>query len=228
MLSPRLEKVASLVPKGTKIADVGTDHAYLPIYLMETGIAKSTVATDIHKGPIDAANANIAAAGVKGIKTILCDGLNAVAPNEVDTVIIAGMGGDTIAHILSEAAWLKSSDKLLILQPMSSADSARIYLAQNGYKVEKEVCVEDAGRVYPVMTARFCGRCREISFLESQIGIADQNPTDAEYKYLLSVYTSLSKKAESINGIERLEDEFQKTLEAAKKLERILGEKYAL
>ena len=228
MLSPRLEKVASFVPSGAKIADVGTDHAYLPIYLMENGIAKSAVATDIHKGPIDAANANIAAVGVKGIKTILCDGLNDVSPSEVDTVIIAGMGGDTIAHILSEANWLKSSDKLLILQPMSSADSARIYLAENGFSVEKELCVEDAGRVYPVMTARFVGAPREISFYESQIGITDQNPTDAEYKYLLSVYTSLSKKAESIKGIERLEDEYRKTLEAAKKLERILGEKYAL
>ena len=73
MLSPRLEKVASLVPEGAKIADVGTDHAYLPIYLMENGISESAVATDIHKGPIDAANSNIAAAGVGGIKTILCD-----------------------------------------------------------------------------------------------------------------------------------------------------------
>ena len=228
MLSPRLYKVASLVPKGAKIADVGTDHAYLPIYLMENGIAKSAVATDIHKGPIDAANSNIAAAGVGGIKTILCDGLNSVSPDEADTVIIAGMGGDTIAHILSEAAWLKSADKLLILQPMSSADSARIYLAQNGYKVEKEVCVEDGGRVYPVMTARFCGKCREISFYEAQIGITDQNPTDAEYKYLYSVYTSLYKKAESIKDIPRLEAEYQKTDQAAKKLENILGEKYAL
>ena len=228
MLSPRLDMVASLVPAGAKIADVGTDHAYLPIHLMEKGIASAAVATDIHKGPIDAANANILASGVTGIKTILCDGLNLVSPDEVDTVIIAGMGGDTIAHILSDAEWLKNSDKLLILQPMSSADSARIYLAQNGYVVEKEVCVEDTGRVYPVMTARYCGKCREISFYESQIGITDQNPTEAEYKYLLSVYTSLSKKAESIKDIPRLKEEYQKTDQAAKKLEKILGEKYAL
>lgn len=228
MLSPRLEKVASLVPKGAKIADVGTDHAYLPIYLIQSGIAQSAVATDIHKGPIEAANSNIKAAGVGGIKTILCDGLTAVLPHEVDTVIIAGMGGDTIAHVLSEAEWLKSEDKLLILQPMSSADSARVYLAQNGYKVEKEVCVEDAGRVYPVMTARYCNRPREISFYEAQIGITDQNPDIAAYKYLGTVYTSLSKKAESIKGIERLEDEYLKTSRAAQKLEKILGEKYAL
>lgn len=228
MLSPRLNMVASLVPSGAKIADVGTDHAYLPIFLMENGIAVSAVATDIHKGPIEAANANIAAAGVTGIKTVLCDGLTALSPDQVDTVIIAGMGGDTIAHILSDAEWLKDSDKLLILQPMSSADSARIYLAQNGYSVEKEVCVEDTGRVYPVMTARYCGKTRDISFYESQVGITDKNPTQAEYKYLYSVYTSLSKKAENIKGIQRLSDEYRKTADAVNKLTKILGEKYGL
>ena len=216
------------MPKGAKIADVGTDHAYLPIHLMENGIAKSAVATDIHKGPIEAANSNIKASGVKGIKTLLCDGLGDLSANEVDTVIIAGMGGDTIAHILSRAEWLKDEEKLLILQPMSSADSARIYLAENGYLVDKEVCVEDTGRVYPVMMARFCKKSREISFYESQVGITDQDPGEAEYKYLYSVYTSLSKKAESIKGIERLDSEYKKTADAVNKLISILGEKYAL
>lgn len=216
------------MPSGSKIADVGTDHAYLPIYLIENGIAVSAIATDIHQGPLDAANKNIAAAGIVGIKTLLCDGLMAVSPDEVDTVIIAGMGGDTIAHVLSCAEWLKDEEKLLILQPMSSADSARIYLAENGYEVLKEVAVLDAGRVYPVMTARYCGVKREISFYESAVGKTDQNPDGAEYEYLLSVYTSLSKKAESIKDIERLADDYKKTSDAANKLKGILGEKYAL
>ena len=228
MLTPRLKAVADLVPKGARVVDVGTDHAYLPIYLMEQGIAKSCIATDIHKGPLEAANSNIAAAGVGGIKTILCDGVTAVLPNQADTVVIAGMGGDTAAHILSCAPWLRDPAKTIIIQPMSSADSIRTYLAENGFEVKRELCVEEGERVYPVMTAKFEGTPRKLSYYEAAVGITDQNPTAAEYKYLTAVYTSLCKKAESIKGIERMESEYKKTEQAAARLESVLGEKYAL
>ena len=228
MLSPRLKAVADLVASGSRVADVGTDHAYLPIYLIEQGIAKYCIATDIHKGPIEAAKANIAAAGVKNVETRLCDGVEAVSPQEVDTVVIAGMGGDTAAHIISSAPWLKDKAKLLIIQPMSSADSIRIHLAENGFEVEAEHCVEDAGRVYPVMKARYCAKARSLSYYEAEVGKTDLSPRSAEYKYLLAVYNSLCKKAEGIKKVDRMEGEYKKTIEAAEKLKLILGEEYAL
>lgn len=228
MLTKRLKAVADLVPKGARVADVGTDHAYLPIYLMEQGIARSCIATDIHKGPLEAAKGNIAAAGVSGIETRLCDGVCALSPDEADTVVIAGMGGDTAAHIVSEAPWLKDPDKLLIIQPMSSADSVRIYLAENGFEVLTESCVCEGERVYSVMTARFCGKCRILSYYEAAVGMTDKNPREAEYKYLSAVYNSLCKKAESIKGIERMAQEYEKTNRAAERLKSVLGEKYAL
>ena len=100
-LPPRLEKIASLVPLGAKVADVGTDHAYLPLYLLEQGIATFAIATDLHPGPLAIAQKN--AAGTQNIDFRLADGLSAVLSDEINTIVIAGMGGETICHILNEA-----------------------------------------------------------------------------------------------------------------------------
>ena len=107
-LSPRLQSVAGLVPEGARLADVGTDHAYLPAWLILRGIIPGAIATDLRKGPLERARATAERYGLTDVMDFrLCNGLAGVSPDETDAVAIAGMGGETIAEILSAAPWLQ-------------------------------------------------------------------------------------------------------------------------
>ena len=153
-LSPRLGLIASLVTPGVSLADVGTDHAYLPTALLLAGKIRSAVATDINRGPLSSAAEHARSAGVLDrIRLVLCDGLALVAPDEADEIVIAGMGGETMAGILAAAPWTKRGARL-ILQPQSKLPELRRWLYENGYRIDGEYLVRDAGRIYTVMTAR--------------------------------------------------------------------------
>ena len=122
-LTPRLQAVAGLVPRGARLADVGTDHAYLPASLLQQGVIDTAVAADLRPGPLDRARATAERYGLtEQISFRLCDGLSGILPEEADTVVIAGMGGETIAAILSAAPWVREEGKRLILQPMSAQE----------------------------------------------------------------------------------------------------------
>ena len=151
-LQPRLQAIADLVPQGARLADVGTDHGYLPIYLLQRGQIASAIATDLHLGPLERGRQAARAYGMEAQITFrLCDGLQAVAPEEVDTVVIAGMGGETIAAILDAVPW--SREKLLLLQPMSRAELLRPWLVDHGYAISYENLVADKGYIYPILQA---------------------------------------------------------------------------
>lgn len=152
-LSPRLETIAGMVTPGCRLADVGTDHGYLPIRLLLDGTIKSAVASDIRPGPLSAARKNAAAAGVENIRFRLCSGLEGISPEEADTVVIAGMGGETIAGILDKAPWVREG-KTLILQPMTRQEVLRRALEKTGLRIERERLVLDGGRIYSVMLTR--------------------------------------------------------------------------
>lgn len=148
-LQPRLTAIAALVPPGARLADVGTDHGYLPAALLQEGRLAAAVATDIAIGPLDHARRTAEACGVS-LDCRLCDGLSGVAPGEVDTVVIAGMGGETIAHILENAPWTRENT-LLLLQPMSRSEMLRPWLIDHGYAIRSERLVEDKGILYPIL-----------------------------------------------------------------------------
>lgn len=158
-LSPRLKAAADFVRCGKKIADIGTDHAHLPIYLVENGIAPCAVASDVRPGPIANAKINVEQAGLESkISLRLASGLDKVTPDEAEDVIIAGMGGILIAELIEKAPWLKDSEKHLVLQPQSHSEILRTFLMKNGYYIEKEEICEDAGRLYCVMSVYFDGK----------------------------------------------------------------------
>ncbi len=149
-LSKRLALLASLVPSSGSLADVGTDHGYLPVSLAQAGHKGPFYATDINKGPLEHAKNTAGEHGLEGsIQFFLCDGLAAVPP--VDTVVIAGMGGETIAGILACAPWTQEDNRLLLLQPMSKAAQLRLWLYEQGYRVCAEHLVQD-GEVYEVLS----------------------------------------------------------------------------
>lgn len=157
-LSPRLKAAADEVRCGKKIADIGTDHAHLPIYLVENGICTSAVGSDLREGPIANAKINVANAGLSyRIQLRLASGLDKVSPDEADDIIIAGMGGILISELIEKAPWLKDKEKHLVLQPQSHAEILRSYLIKNGYRIERENVCEDAGRLYCVMSVYYDG-----------------------------------------------------------------------
>lgn len=153
-LTPRLRALADWVVPGSRIADVGTDHAYLPVWLVLNGRVDRAVAGDLRRGPLERAEQTGAEYGVSGrIDFRLCDGLSAVSGGEVDTIIVAGMGGETIASILASAPWTADGNHTLLLQPMTRAEELRAFLAEHGYRINRERLVLDRGTIYPVMQA---------------------------------------------------------------------------
>lgn len=202
-LPPRLARIASLVPKGARVADVGTDHGLLPIWLLQNGIAVSAVATDIRPGPLSRAENNRRALGIESMRCVLCDGLEAVSPDEADTVVIAGMGGENIAEILRKAPWT-ASETLLLLQPMSRPETLRASLMDCGIEIIGEYLVMDSGRIYPVIAARGgkTGPCMEG---ELYTGRHELVSGEELFPALLS---SLTKKLDqAVGGLERSQRE---------------------
>lgn len=154
-LSPRLEMTASLVPSGARLADVGTDHAYLPAALLLEGRIPSAIASDLRRGPLERARQTAAAFGLEGkISFRLCDGLSGIRPEEADAIVIAGMGGETIAAILAAAPWTRERAVSLILQPMSSMSDLRAWLGQNGYDILEERLAREGDSLYTALSVR--------------------------------------------------------------------------
>jgi len=153
-LSPRLRLLADWVPQGAKLADVGTDHGYLPVWLRLHGRVVHAIASDLRPGPLDRARETGRVYGAEGIDYRLCDGLSAITPEECDTVAIAGMGGENIVSILTAAPWTADGRHTLLLQPMTHAETLRRFLMEHHYAIVREALVLDRGTLYPVMEVR--------------------------------------------------------------------------
>lgn len=152
----RLLCCAAQVPQGARVADIGCDHGYLGIHLLQSGRASFVHACDLREGPIHRAMENALRFGTaEKMRFSRADGLSAVSPEEVDTVVCAGMGGDLIVQILRNAPWLKNEAYTLILQPQSSGQEVRRMLSEEGFGIVSETLAEDGGFLYYVMTVRF-------------------------------------------------------------------------
>lgn len=148
-LSPRLQKIADFVPEQHRVIDVGTDHAYIPIWLLKTNRSAFATATDIHAGPLQNADRDAKKYGVRDhLNLLLCDGLSACEPDVAESIIIAGMGGETIISILAATPW--ALDKRLILQPQSKFRELWQWLADHNMCIADASLVRDAGRIYQV------------------------------------------------------------------------------
>ncbi|MFQ8765534.1 MAG: class I SAM-dependent methyltransferase [Oscillospiraceae bacterium] len=143
-ISKRLLCCASMVQSGARVADIGTDHGYLGIYLLQTGAARHVIACDLRKDPLENARRNAKLFGVDGeMELRLSDGLEKILPDEVDTVVMAGMGGDLIQRILSQCPWRKREGLQFILQPQSAGNVLRRWLCEDGFEIQREEPVQD-------------------------------------------------------------------------------------
>lgn len=149
VLSKRLQRIADFIPPGDRIIDVGTDHAYIPIRRLLDDPEATAIATDIRSGPLERARADAEKYGVSDRLTLLLgDGLAPCTPDSGDTIILAGMGGETMIGILDSAPWAR--EKHLILQPQTKIEELRSWLASNGYAIRDAALVHDTGRLYLV------------------------------------------------------------------------------
>lgn len=155
-ISQRLLACAGFIGRGDRVADIGCDHGYLSIYLLTNGIASSCIASDINEGPLQSARRNARKFGVTDkIEFYLSDGVQQI-PRDFDAMICAGMGGDTMIHILESAPWLKDGKYTLVLQCQSKTPLLRRYLSEQGWQIRRETALRDGKFLYTVMQAVYC------------------------------------------------------------------------
>ena len=220
-LSQRLSSVASMVTAGNCLADVGTDHGYVPIYLYERNIIPHAIAMDVNKGPLERATLHIAESGMKeAIETRLSDGLAALKPGEADSVVIAGMGGPLIIRILSAYPETTESLKELILQPQSEIPEVRIWLYENGYEIVEEHMVFEDGKYYPMFKAVKNPQAEKLSDLEYKFGkLSVLGEKDVLKAYLVR---EVSNKQNILNKL--MEENSEKSKGRAEEMKELLAE----
>lgn len=169
-LTDRLQKVADLVPQGKAMADIGTDHGYLPIYLVETGKMESAIACDINEGPLDRAKENLISTGLaEKIALRLGGGLSKLNIGEVDGVTICGMGGLMICQILEGDREKAQALSWLVLQPQNHVAELKVFLQAHHFRIVKEVLSEDGGQLYEMLLA-VPGEMEPLDMLTAEIG----------------------------------------------------------
>ncbi len=169
-LNVRLCSAAQFVRQDAVFADIGTDHAYLPIFLLKKGLISRAVCSDVNEGPLGRARENAAEFSVSDrITFVLTDGASALCDLGITDYAICGMGGELIADIISKAPHLSDENINLILQPMTKQASLRRFLAENGFSVKKEAYSLDGHRCYVCFLASYTGECRSIDDAEAEI-----------------------------------------------------------
>lgn len=158
IMSSRLEMIARLAQGGSGVADVGTDHAILPIMLRRSGFEGRIVAGDINDGPLTKARLALEQADIDDVELVLSDGLAGIGSDNIDTIVVAGMGGDTITGILDRGLydtpeWAEKTDYRLILHPVTKPEILRYWLINNGFVITREDQIEDNGVLCQIISA---------------------------------------------------------------------------
>lgn len=219
----RLLVAAELLGQTNSVADIGTDHAFLPIHLVKEGIAQKVIACDIAEGPLAVAEANITKYGLLDkIELRLANGLLGLKPNEVEAVTILGMGGETIADILTDSSWVKNPNMTLILQPMSCDDRLRDYLYKEGFEILSEVGVESQNRFYTVMKVVYSGNLPKVGCEFKYIGKLLENPNDAAITFVKNRLKSLKNCMADIEKVERKQELYSELKVAVAEIEKHL------
>lgn len=204
-LTPRLSAAASLVRGGGIIADIGTDHGYLPIYLLQSGKVTGAIAADIGKMPLQNAENSIENYGLQDkISLRLSDGLCQFSENEVDEFIFAGMGGTLIAEKLAETSWIKNNKLHFVFQPQSRAEDLRQFLYKNGFTINEEIATHEGRRIYIAFDATYTGEEKVFDYADCFIGKLPH--TEDAHKHLLHQLSRLKEKHDAFVKCERLEE----------------------
>ena len=216
-ISKRLMTVASLVSEGNILADIGTDHGYVPIYLVEQGKIPRAIAMDINAGPLACAKEHIAEHGMSDyIETRLSDGLEALLEGEAETLLLAGMGGGLAIYILEKGQAVARSACELVLQPQSELERVRGFLEQNDYVTDEEDMICEGGKFYPMMRVHYeagSGEKKKSGYIDPHLSqrygeklLSQRHPVLLEYlKKECSVYQNIYENLKKQQGDEQIE-----------------------
>lgn len=197
-ISDRLRTVAHMCDKGAVVADIGTDHGYLPIYLVQEGIAPSAIAMDLRKGPLEKAKKHICDNCLEDrIQTRLSDGLEKLSKNEADIITICGMGGRLIADIVTKGKDVITQNTILVVSPQSEVGEFRHFLVSQGFEIEDEQMLKEDGKYYFIIKCRKSEEsvCSEFSETQYQYGWKLLDSKDK------TLYEYLIKEKETNEGI---------------------------
>jgi tRNA (adenine22-N1)-methyltransferase len=216
-LKGRLKLVADMVPACRIVSDVGTDHAYVPIFLIEHKICKKAIATDVRTGPIDKARRNILQYRMESyIDTRIGDGLEPLEDDEIDIIIVAGMGGLLIRNIILKSLKKAQKAKRLILQPMNAANVLREWLYKNGFNISDEGLAQEEGKIYNVLAVEWAGLCKRFDEVYYHIGKRLVEKHDPLLKEHLE--RKLRQFDKAINGLSMAEKKDVETISNKMKL----------
>ena len=219
-LTPRLKAAASLVRGGGILADIGTDHGYLPIYLVEAGIISKAIAADIGKMPLENARKSVEQNALcDKISLRLSDGLRSFSPDDADEFVFAGMGGTLIAEKLAEAEWIKNEKYHFVFQPQSRAEELRQFLFENGFQIEKEIATHEGRRVYIALSAYYNGEKTEYSYADCFLG--KLLPTEDAKNYIKK---QISRLSDRYNSASLSEEESKALFETIEKLKEFTND----
>ena len=205
-LTDRLLKIASLVSKGKTIADIGTDHGYIPVYLLNKGTIPFAILADVNKGPLENARKEVRHNNLTDKTDLrLGSGIEVLKKGEVDEIIIAGMGGILISELLEANKEVAHSVDKLILQPMQAQEELRKYLLSNGYEIVNDVLVKEDFRIYEIIETKYTGKNtiveNEIYYEVSKKLIENNDPLLKEFiDKKIYKYNSIVEKLEGKNG----------------------------
>jgi len=213
-LDTRLKMAAEEVRQGKKVADIGTDHAYLPAYLIENNICPSAIAADIGKGPLENAKKVVSTSPLlsEKIQLRLSNGLEKISSDEADDIVIAGMGGILISEILTKAPWVKNENKRLILQPMSHAEDVRKYLCENGFEIIKEKASTDGKHNYIIIVAEFRNKENDKDEAFYDKGLIQYDTSEVAQKYHNGRMKSLIRKRDALKNAGHETDDLDKII----------------
>lgn len=209
-LSKRLEMTASFIKTGEIIADIGTDHAYLPAYLVTNEICPRAIASDIRIKPLNNAKKIVELTHTEDkIKLILSDGLDKFCADDADVFIFAGMGGTLIARILDKTSWIKTNNIRFVFQPMSHHEDVVEFLINNDFELCEEKSCFDSGRCYTAFSAIYSGCSNTYSKSFPYIGLLSKEKTDSSHFFIKKQLEHLEKKFAALkrNGISNSQTE---------------------
>lgn len=220
----RLLAAASFVRPGAVFADIGTDHAYLPLHLLQQGRITRAIAADIGEGPLSRARAHIAASGMAGrVETVLTNGLQGLEHHGLTDIAICGMGGELIVDILSASPFVREAGIRLILQPMTRAATLRRYLASEGFAILAERPCRAAGRVYTCLCVEHDGVRRTLTPAEAEVGCPlceSEEERDCFAELLARRITALQEKKRALEGASLTDEEDEALLAALLSLQQ--------
>ena len=225
-LTDRLLKIASLVTEGKRVADIGTDHGYIPVYLLNQGKVPYAILADVNKGPLENARGEVRHNKLLDkVDLRLGSGIEVLNENEVDEVIIAGMGGILISELLEAKKSVAHNLDKLILQPMQAQDELRKYLLNNGYEILDEVLVKEDFRIYEIIVAKYTGKNTNVEDeIYYEVGnklIENKDPLLNELvDKKIFMYNSILNKLEGKTG-EEIEKKIQLSNYKISKLEKL-------